>query len=288
VNPAPAFAQGSPEWLEWRRGGIGGSDAPVVMGASPYTTLTELWQIKTGLVAEDPSNWAQQRGKDLEAVARIAYTMETGLAPVPTLAVHSEHEWLRASLDGYDLDTKTPVEIKWVGRAMHNEAKEGTVPFEYWAQAQHILMVLGSKVLHYWSFDGEDGVLVPVEPDAAYQAELFEKERAFWWNVVNRTPPEIPTYQGSVEISELALLAIAAEYATLTLEAGRIERETKKLKAKLLAVCTGATNQIGPLTITRTRGRMTLDQKALEAAGVNLAPYRKRGEDYWTIAERKA
>src|SRR6185312_6266798 len=116
---------------------------------------------------------------------------------------------------------------------------------------QHALFVTGAVMLHYWSFDGEEGVLVPVEPDAAYQAELFEKEQAFWWSVVNRTPPEIPTYQGSIVIADPALQAAAVEYAALTLEAGRIERETKRIKAKLLAACTAATNLIGPLTIAR-------------------------------------
>ena len=36
--------QGTYEWLEWRMGGLGASDAPVVMGVSPYSTSRTLWE----------------------------------------------------------------------------------------------------------------------------------------------------------------------------------------------------------------------------------------------------
>ena len=39
-----------PEWLEWRKKGIGGSDASVVCGISRYKSLVELWLDKTGQI----------------------------------------------------------------------------------------------------------------------------------------------------------------------------------------------------------------------------------------------
>ena len=36
------------EWHKWRMGGIGSSDAPVVMGVSPYKTIEQLYLEKTG------------------------------------------------------------------------------------------------------------------------------------------------------------------------------------------------------------------------------------------------
>lgn len=35
------------EWLEYRRTGIGGSDAATVCGLNPYSSLIELWADKT-------------------------------------------------------------------------------------------------------------------------------------------------------------------------------------------------------------------------------------------------
>src|SRR5262249_26782935 len=39
----------SEEWLAWRRTGIGGSDAPVIMGLSPYRGLLSLYVDKKDL-----------------------------------------------------------------------------------------------------------------------------------------------------------------------------------------------------------------------------------------------
>ena len=36
------------DWLEWRKKGIGGSDASVVCGISRYKSPVELWLDKTG------------------------------------------------------------------------------------------------------------------------------------------------------------------------------------------------------------------------------------------------
>ena len=36
------------EWLEWRRMGIGGSDASVIAGVNPFRSIFDLWLDKTG------------------------------------------------------------------------------------------------------------------------------------------------------------------------------------------------------------------------------------------------
>ena len=41
-------AQGSDEWLDARRNGIGGSDVAAVLGANPWRTPLEVWLSKTG------------------------------------------------------------------------------------------------------------------------------------------------------------------------------------------------------------------------------------------------
>ena len=45
--------QNTPEWHRWRRQGIGASDAPVIMGETPFKTPRTLWSIKTGCTQED-------------------------------------------------------------------------------------------------------------------------------------------------------------------------------------------------------------------------------------------
>ena len=58
------------QWLEYRRLGIGGSDAAAVMGLSPFCTMRDLYYDKCGIQAvmeEEESNWvAKQVGHRLE------------------------------------------------------------------------------------------------------------------------------------------------------------------------------------------------------------------------------
>ena len=42
--------QSREEWLEGRKGHIGGSDASVCVGMNPYKDNIQLWEEKTGLV----------------------------------------------------------------------------------------------------------------------------------------------------------------------------------------------------------------------------------------------
>jgi predicted phage-related endonuclease len=130
-----------------------------------------------------------QRGRELEAEARRAYIRKTGIPMTPVCVQHERYSWLRASLDGWNADQKIPLEVKCPGRKDHLEALTGRVPGKYIPQVQHILMVTGAKELHYFSYDGQDGVTVVVAADPAYQKRLFEAELAFWNSVQAGTPP---------------------------------------------------------------------------------------------------
>ena len=54
------------EWLEWRRGGIGGSDAATIVGLNPYRSRLELYADKLGMMPEKEDSEAMRIGRDLE------------------------------------------------------------------------------------------------------------------------------------------------------------------------------------------------------------------------------
>ena len=65
--------QGTPEWHEFRSRHLGASDAPAMMGESPYKTRDELLREKATGVAVDVSEETQRRfddGHRFEALAR--------------------------------------------------------------------------------------------------------------------------------------------------------------------------------------------------------------------------
>lgn len=107
----------------------------------------------------------------------------------PVCVQHEGYPWLRASLDGWNAERKIPLEIKCPGRKDHFVALGGRIPDKYLPQIQHILMVTGARELHYFSYDGQNGVIVIVEADADYQQRLFEAELTFWNSVQSGIAP---------------------------------------------------------------------------------------------------
>jgi putative phage-type endonuclease len=177
------FEQSTEEWLSWRRQGLGASDAPVIMGLSPWQKAPDLLRLKTGQTEERPANGAMQRGKTLEPVARRAYISHTSIEVEPVCVQSLEHAWMRASLDGLSADGRHVVEIKCPGEKDHQLADSGFVPEKYFAQLQHILAVTGLAEIHYWSFRFGWPLLLNVNRDDAFVAALIEKESAFWSQV---------------------------------------------------------------------------------------------------------
>jgi putative phage-type endonuclease len=184
------LAQGTTAWLAWRRGGIGASDAPVIMGVSPWMDLDTLWLDKTGQRAGSPSNHAMRRGQQLEPVARDLYVRTTRVRVEPICLEHGTHAWMRGSLDGLNADGSVVVEIKCPGERDHSVARHGQVPAKYVPQLQHLLAVSAARVCHYWSYRDGAGTLVEVEPDPGYIDELIARERDFWRHVVEGRRPQ--------------------------------------------------------------------------------------------------
>lgn len=193
--------QNSEEWKRWRKLKIGGSDAPVILGVSPYTTPYELWLDKTGIrPAETASNWAIERGTKLEPAARAIYELEVGIDMPAAIKVHPRYDFLIASLDGFNEEHKLVLEIKVAGKEVFDAAKAGRVHEKYYPQVQHQLACSGGVENHFFVCKAEknlsehvivDAALVQVKPDEAYIKEMIAKELEFYKLVQEKIPPPL-------------------------------------------------------------------------------------------------
>lgn len=179
------------KWLEWRNLGIGSSDAPIVMGVSPWKTLFQLWEEKTFGKTEQSENSSMKRGKEMEETARKEFEKQMNVSVFPRNIVHEKFSWLRASLDGMDPEEKIIVEIKCPNKQDHFDALTKKVPTKYFPQCQHQLLVTGLSQMYYFSFDGKEGVAVEVLADENYIEELFQKEKKFWEMVTSKEAPPL-------------------------------------------------------------------------------------------------
>lgn len=171
--------QNTLEWLQWRRSKIGASDAPIIMLKSPWSTPYELWMEKIAGVKKS-TNWAMQRGHELEPIAREMYEKHSGIKFTPMVKNHPQYEWMIASLDGVSCDGKHIIEIKCPGPENHALAESGEIPEYYVIQMMHQMMVCGLDACTYVSYRNGDIVVIPVERNEELCASILDAEKEFY------------------------------------------------------------------------------------------------------------
>lgn len=196
-----------PEWLLWRHGGIGSSDAAVIMGVSRFKTREQLIIEKaTGFSGEDQSNaYIKDRGNKIEKQVRKFLEEKHLKTFTPMSCYMTNFSFIRATLDGATQDRNVITEIKLLssfnpsnpnfeasGYKKWLAAREGIVPEEYMPQIQHQLMITDAKeciFLGYKEVKGNYSVtedklaVINVKPDKEYIRTLIRKEFEFWLDV---------------------------------------------------------------------------------------------------------
>ena len=195
------YVQKSPEWLRWRKEGIGSSDAGVLMGNNRYKTVYQLWAEKTGIIeATFEMNADIQRGVDNEDNAVYLYNYRTQWDMRPRTYEHPYYKFMKASTDGNNPQIGRFIEVKCPRPWKHEKAKvHRFLSPEYYAQIQHMYNVLGEYGkfgMHFLSY------LVPETPGVWGDLTYFEVPRnneyinilvqreVYFWNCVQtRTKP---------------------------------------------------------------------------------------------------
>jgi putative phage-type endonuclease len=173
------------EWLEWRLQGVCASDAPVIMGVSPWKTRQELLNEKVTGFDGQPENDNMSFGKAREEEARLLFEEMTGHIVFPDRKViHPEFSWIRATLDGLDLDEKIMVEIKCANKNDHLVATNKMVPAKYYPQCQHQMFVTGLPCMFYFSYHKKEGIIVEVKRNQVFIDGMFDLHKEFWDEVL--------------------------------------------------------------------------------------------------------
>lgn len=201
----------SPEWLSFRRTGIGGSDAAAILGKSHFKTNVKVWEEKTGLIEPDDISDKEQvkYGKAVEDLLLQMFALDN-----PEYEVTSNKKivyrrgFMFASLDGELVEKATGELGIYEGKTAEIHKKielekwNKRVPDYYYVQILHYLIVTGRsfvvlkvqlKLLYteekttmtkQYRFNRKD-----LLNDLAY---LYRKEAAFWDSVIaGIKPPRI-------------------------------------------------------------------------------------------------
>jgi putative phage-type endonuclease len=291
IISSETLPQGSPEWLLWRKKGIGSSDIAVILGVSPYKTPYTLWLEKTGQQLEEDlsGNFAVQRGIALESEARDGFNKLKNANYKPVLFISSEHEFMRFSCDGFDRESNTFIEIKCPGEESHNKALAGVVPEHYMMQVQFGLLVSAASKALYVSYNPNHDfsyAVVEVKPDIKTITKIITESVNFWNGVLSLTPPKL-TNKDLIEIIDPEIYSVAEAYRNTKAAIEQKELELKELETKIKeyakknSISYGSCNGI---TVQKIIKQGNVDYSKIESIkGINLDPYRKPATEYYKI-----
>lgn len=274
--------QGTYEWLEMRKNYITATDAVVIMGYSKWKTPYQLFMEKTGPVVDTPKNAAMKRGIFLEPIARELFEVKINYKLTPKVVIK---DWAMASLDGISDDGRVMVEIKCAGPRDHAIALDGRVPEHYYPQLQHQMYVTDLDKMFYFSFDGDDGVVVPVIRDQNFIDKMVAQELDFYGRLKSGTPPEIGPDDFVYRDDEEWRIA-AQQWIVSKANLERAIEDEKHWKTELSKLA-GSSNAKGcGISLSQLVRKGAVDYgKIPELKNVDLEKYRKTSSSFARITE---
>lgn len=277
--------QASEKWHKWRGAGIGSSDAPVIMGYEQYLTKHQLCLEKMGVWKRPEAGYAAEFGHMYEPQARARFNLIHDLDIKPECVEHSEFKYLRASLDGADLDKRVFVEIKYMGEKNFQWCRENKKPLEHHhAQLQHQFLTTGFERAFYipYTLTEDKRQIKEIEyilivPDRSYiEKELFPAEQEFWSRVVNQEPPPLGPNDEKM-VKEKSVIVLADELLKSRIEIKKLEARNDEIEKELKKISNHpVVNFGGKLKLIRYFRKGSVDYaKVPQLKGVDLEPYRK-------------
>lgn len=192
-----ALAQGSPDWHQHRLTHLNASDAPAMLGCSPYQTRSELLHaMHTGLRPEvDPQTQRRfDRGHAIEEAKRPVAEVIIGEDLYPVVGSEGE---LSASFDGLTMARDVNWECKSLNDALRgllpHTGPEGNdparLPLMYRVQMEQQCAVSGCTRVLFTASDGQDDDRhCWYYPDPALRAEIIAGWAQFALDLANYKP----------------------------------------------------------------------------------------------------
>lgn len=261
------------DWLEYRRRGIGGSDAASILGVSPFKTARDLYYDKLKIVTyEDPEeNWVQKKmGHLLEDLVAEIFHVRTGyeIYQVKKMFYHPKYPFMLADVDYFITMPNGETAILEIKTTNYNATDHWwvngveAVPVNYEIQGRHYMAVMNVNHVFFCCLYGnseQETIIRHIVRDMDYEEELIALEGDFWNNhILTRTPPQyvedgdlviesVKNHFGSADPNAAAIelsftsfssvvryLELQAEKSSLNAEVKRVENEMKRLQGRII------------------------------------------------------
>lgn len=272
------------QWLEYRRSGIGGSDASTIVGLNPWSSPYVLFCDKMGALPEKDDSEAMRQGRDLEQYVADRWMERTGKRCRRNNFMwrSTVWPWMLADIDREVVGENAGLECKTTSVYNRHDFASGEVPLTYYVQCQHYMAVMGFDRMYLAVLVLSRGFYdFIIERDEDEIEALTAAEEEFWDRLQREEPPEIDGSEATQdalkamyphEEAELALpLPRGAEEELERLE--RLQDTIKELQTDCDMIKSSMMAQMGNAAIATTkkrvcswvtRRRTTLDSAALK------------------------
>ena len=281
------LVQGTEEWLAWRHKGIGGSEAPIIMGVSKFKTAKELFEQKINPTPPpNEQNFIHEKGHRLEDIARKNLELETFKTWEPKLFVHQDNERLRCSVDGYNEQLEAIWECKYMGLELYSKLinEELTikerVPPQYYPQLMHNCFVAGVSRIYFTGIV-DNKVLKDMAADQTQQYtlefnlldddyyyiehQLLPKLMEFIKAVDEKKMPEL-SEKDTLQTKDNELKKLLTKYKAAKLKAEEYAKKEKELKKQIFDITLKLHNRVEckgfKITQTVSEGTVSPDYEA--------------------------
>lgn len=178
------LTQGSQEWLAYRREHFNASDAPAMMGESPYKTRSQLLHEMSTGITPDVDESTQRRFDDGHRFEALARPLAEKILDEDLYPVVGSLGKLSASFDGLSMGGDVGFEHKTLNDDLRTAMQPGCtgadLPLHYRIQMEQQLAVSGAKYILFmassWaSWDGGSELLE--ERHCIYEPDMALRER---------------------------------------------------------------------------------------------------------------
>lgn len=275
-------------WLQLRNTGIGGSDAAVILGVSPWKSALTLWAEKTG--QKEPDDLSQNQrvywGTKNESNIADWFMEETGKKVFRRGMMRSEeHPFMLASVDREVVGEKAGLEIKTAGIDQAKRWMDDEVPDAYYLQCQWYMAVTGYERWYIAVLiGGNEARWKCIERNEEQIRVLIDAGERFWEMVENKTPPLpdgtkssgdtlVDMYPGKRDGQVLDLRSPDVVQAYENMKrfaeaekfAGKAKEEAKQVIMSAMGEYEEASINGHKVTWRTQAGRVTIDTKRLQA-----------------------
>ena len=273
------FNQGSEEWLAWRKKLLTATDAAQILGVSPYSTAYKCWQRKLGLIPEQASTPAMQRGVRDEPIARQMFIKQTGINMTPCCVESDLHNFIGSSLDGISDCGKYILEIK-------SQKFVNQVPEFHYSQIQHQLLSTDftAKVCYYVSMWEGEIQIQEVSIDTFWHENYLPKATEFWKKVIFHEQPELTTKDYKDMNATPIWESYATEYRRVAQQIKQLEELKESYRKELITLCEDNSCMGAGIKVLKKLVKGRVDYESIpEISHIDLERYRKQPSTSWTI-----